>query len=280
MTFSDISSVVFSGGGGRCIWQSGFWEVVSQHQDLNPGVFACASAGATIACITLAGNAAKGLEYFMTVTRKNRRNVHPGNLFKKDPVFPHYGIYRQAILDIFDDAALKRLHDGPEIRVLISRPPRFLGARSGTVVGIATYALEKKLVYPMHPRWASRIGFSSTVIKVSDCVTVEALAELLLQSSCTPPFVPVLKRDGRPTLDGGLIDNVPAGLLDDQSGEKLILLSRQYPEDRVPVIPGRHYIQPSEPIALDKWDYTNPEGLQQAYELGRKDGEMYINSHE
>lgn len=272
-----IQSVVFSGGGARCVWQSGFWEVVSEHRDFSPTVLGCASAGATMACIALSGRGDFGLDYFKRITDRNRKNVYPEHLFKTDPVFPHYRIYRQAILDIFDGAALQRLHDGPEIRVQISRPPRFLGARSGTVVGIAAYALEKKLCYPMHPTWPSRIGFTPEVIRVSDCTTIEELADLLLQSSCTPPFVPVMKRDGRPTLDGGLIDNVPVALLDDQPAEKLILLSRQYPMDRIPEIPGRHYLQPSQPITVSKWDYTSPEGLQKAYDLGRIDGEAFLD---
>ena len=275
MKSANIASVVFSGGGARCLWQSGFWKEISGSNHLNPAVFACASAGATIACITLAGKAEFGLQYFMEKTLRNRKNIYLENLIRKAPVFPHYDIYRQAIHDIFSCDDLKRLREGPEIRVLISRPPWFLGARSGTAIGIAAYAFEKKFFYPMHPQLASKLGFTATVVRVRDCQTVNDLASLLLQSSCTPPFVPVLKRDGRPTLDGGLIDNVPVRLLDDQPGDKLILLSRRYPENRIPVVPGCYYIQPSEPITIDKWDYTDPEGLQQAYELGRKDGKVY-----
>ena len=131
----------------------------------------------------------------------------------------------------------------------------------------------------MHPTFASKLGFSPLVVSIQECSTPENLADLLIQSSCTPPFIPVLWRNNRPTLDGGLIDNVPVTALEGQKRDILILLSRQYPVDRIPVIPGRTYVQPSQEIKIDKWDYTSPEGLQEAFDLGRFDGEQFAQKY-
>ncbi len=276
----DINSVVFSGGGSRCLWQAGVWAVLSQTSAFKPSAIAAASAGATMVSLLLTGNAEKGLDYFKTVTGNNGKNAYWSNLFSKKPVFPHFDIYKKAIFDLIEEDDLKKLKTAPEVRVLISQPPSWLGPRSGSVIGIASYSLEKLLRYPMHPTFSRKLGYRSLMVSMSECSSVSELADLLLQSSCTPPFVPVMKRNGKPALDGGLIDNVPVSALSDKPGLKLVLLSRQYPMDKIPKHSDRFYFQPSESITVSKWDYTNPEGLQFAYDLGKKDAVNLLNSLE
>ena len=218
--------MVISGGGSRCLWQAAFWEVLAEHPYFQPKTIACVSAGATMACLVLARKSTESLEHFKEVTRKNRRNIYLSNLLNDKPIFPHCVIYRHALLTLFDNESIQRTQSGPEIKVLITQPPRWLGPRLGTLIGMGANTLEKKLIYPMHPQLASRIGFTPLMLKANDCQTVEELADLLLQSSCTLPFVPIMRRKGRPTLDGGLIDNVPVHALDGQGGKMLVLLSR------------------------------------------------------
>ncbi len=273
---SPFKSIVFAGGGSRCLWQVGFWEVVSPALKLKPDVIAGVSAGATMAVMSLGGRIREGLNFFKKITGENEKNFYLSNLFGKEPAFPQYAMYRRAILEIITEKAFKKIIAGPELRVLISRPPRFLGPRSGTVVGLLAYSLEKKISYPVHPRWASKIGYRHEVIPVSSCSTVEELADLLLHSSCTPPVVPIMKRDGRTVLDGGIIDNVPVVALDKDPGRTLVLLSRRYPEEILPKVPGRIYLQPSEEPPVAKWDYTNPEGSQGAFDMGLRDGEAFV----
>ncbi len=274
----DIKSVVFSGGGSRCLWQAGVWTVLSQKPNFKPSTIAAASAGATMVSLLLTGNAEKGLDYFKEVTAKNRKNAYWSHVFSKKPVFPHFEIYKTAILDLIEEDDLKKLKTAPEVRVMISQPPPWLGPRSGSFVGILSYSLEKFLRYPMHPSFSRKLGYRSQMILMSQCSTVKELADLLLQSSCTPPFVPVMKRNGMPVLDGGLIDNVPVNALADRPGLKFVLLSRQYPANKIPKYDDRFYFQPSESITVNKWDYTNPGGLQFAYDLGKKDAVNLLNS--
>jgi hypothetical protein len=37
-------------------------------------------------------------------------------------------------------------------------------------------------------------------------------------------------------------------------------------------------VQPSEPIRIDKFDYANPVGLQETYNLGLKDGAQFART--
>jgi hypothetical protein len=72
-----------------------------------------------------------------------------------------------------------------------------------------------------------------------------------------------------------MIDNVPVSLLDDCSGKKLVLLTRSYKENILPKNGEVIYVQPSEEIMITKWEYTDPEGLQYVYDMGRRDGEKF-----
>jgi predicted patatin/cPLA2 family phospholipase len=109
---------------------------------------------------------------------------------------------------------------------------------------------------------------------IRECRTPEALADLVLASSCTPPFTPLLLHGGRPALDGGIADNVPVAALGDAPGPTLVLLARRY--RRLPVHASRVYAQPSVDVPVSSWDYTDPAGLQAAYDLGRRDGETFL----
>ena len=78
-------------------------------------------------------------------------------------------------------------------------------------------------------------------------------------------------------LDGGLIENIPVRLAADQPGQTLVLASRRY-EHELPSTDRVTWVQPSEPIKIDKFDYANPEGLQETFELGLRDGRKFGRS--
>ncbi|MBP7738128.1 MAG: patatin-like phospholipase family protein [Spirochaetes bacterium] len=273
---SSFDAVVFAGGGTRCLWQVGFLEIAAPELNIKPTVVAGVSAGAAMACMVYAGKATECLEYFKEITGNNEKNFYPRNLFTGKPSFPHYDMYRDTVLRFMDEQALKKLKNDHDIKILLARPPKWLGPRSATFVGFMTYSIEKKIVFPVHSSWSMKLGFIPEVVSVSECKTPDDLADLILQSSCTPPFVPIMFRNGGTVLDGGLVDNVPIMALRDFQGEALLMLTRQYAPEKIINIPGRTYVQPSEPIPITKWDYTSPEGLQTTYDLGRRDGEVFI----
>jgi predicted acylesterase/phospholipase RssA len=243
-----------------------------------PGVVAGVSAGAAFACAAFANRIDDVLREFKQRAAANERNVYPTNALAGQPVFPHEAIYRGTIMSTLDDAAMKRLHEGPEIRILLARPPGRLGQRAGFVIGGIAYALDRRELR-VHPRWGRRFGFEPEVVPVSTCRRPEELADLILHSSCSPPLVPLYRREQRIVLDGGLIDNAPVGLVG-PARRALVMLSRHYREDqkgrsKTPSVPGRTYVQPSQPVPVVKWDYTSPNEIQQTFDLGRRDGEAF-----
>jgi len=271
-----FESVVLAGGGSRCFWHAGFWREVQGPLALAPRQIAAVSAAGAIACAITAGIGEEALRLFQTATRANPRNCYPRNFLGKDPVFPHARMYRKAVLDLFDAATLARVHAGPDIRVLLGRMPRWLGPRSGFLTASAAYNFDKHVRRVVHPTTPRAIGYRPEVVSVRECSTPETLADLILASSCSPPMTSSLKWKGRYVLDGGVVDNVPVCALDGAPGATLVMLTRRYPA--LPDIPGRTYVQPSAKIPVGSWDYTSPEGIQAAYDLGRRDGEAFLEA--
>ncbi|KAF1029168.1 MAG: hypothetical protein GAK40_00617 [Burkholderia plantarii] len=275
-----FDQVVFAGGGNRCWWQAGFWDVAQPALGIRPRVITGISAGAATACMLYTRDAAWVMRYYADALRHNTRNVYWGNLLRGQPVFPHYRIYRQALVDIYGEP-FARLRDAPEIRIGVSHVPRWLGARSAVAAGLVAYNIEKYLRKTLHPTLGRSLGFRPEFVTAQACESVDALADLILQSSCTPPFTPVLRRGGRPVLDGGMVDNVPVGALDPTPGRVLVMVTRRYPRPRRFTVKvgeqARLYVQPSVKVPISSWDYTSPQQMQLAYDLGRRDGEWFVN---
>lgn len=263
--------VVFGGGGCRCFWQAGFWSVVAPAIDLRPRQVLGASAGAAFACAALAGRIDTMIESFTRRCARNPRNVYPSHLVRRRPIFPHEEIYRGTIFDVIDDAALARLHGGPELRILVARPP---GGRvlPTLLAGFAAYKLDTSVRRTLHPSTPRRLGFAPEFVGVRECGSIPDLADLILQSSCLPPLLPIYRRSGAVVIDGAivgqaLVDATPA------QPSTLVMLTR--PHRTQPDNP-RTYVQPSckPPIAM--WDYASPELIGPTFDLGRRDGEAFL----
>ena len=246
------------------------------------------SAGAATACMLYANDSRSTMDYYRDALRHNRRNAYWGNLFRRadDPanphsarVFPHAAIYRRALTDLLGGAHFDRLKaEAPEIRIQFARLPRGLGPHAALAVGIVAYNLEKYWRRSLHPTLGRRIGFVPEVARVQDCRDVGDLVSLITASSCTPPFTPIEHRGGRPTLDGGMVDNVPVDAVE-PGRSTLGLLTRRYPAraDTFDHL-GRVYVQPSAKVAVAAWDYTNPAAMQRTYDQGRRDGERFAST--
>lgn len=276
-----FEQVVFAGGGHRCWWQAGFWDVVAPAIALRPRLIAGVSAGAATACLVYANDSHNALDYYQQRLRGRPRNAYWGNLVRRGaPVFPHNEIYREALRHLIGGSAFARLRaNAPPIRVQFARIPRWLGPRSAVALGLLAYNLEKYTTRPLHPTFGRRLGFTQELALVQDCASDEELISLIIASSCTPPFTPIEYRGGRPTIDGGLVDNVPVSALDDHEASTLVLTTRRYPKHPQLFVRGRRlYVQPSRKVPVSSWDYTAPEAYRQAYALGRHDGAHFLQA--
>lgn len=268
-----FDNVVFAGGGNRCFWQAGFWSVAAAALHLKPSGVAAVSAGSAVACALFSNTFDRGFVGYKQAVAENERNVYLRNFLRQQPVFPHGGMYRDAILGSIDDSALARLHRGPDIRVLISCPPRWASQRVAMLLGALAFGMDTWDSDAVHTSAGSRVGFKPLYVSVRECATPAALADLIIASSCVPPLTPQARRNGRVLFDGGLVSNVPIDGVKKKKGKTLVLLTRTFP--KLPSVPGRTYVQPSQPIPVGAWDYTNDAALQSTFDLGQHDGEKF-----
>lgn len=271
----EFKNVIFAGGGSRCLWQLGFWEGANETglalQD-TVDYAASTSAGCAMATAALVGRPFEALELFKELTAANPRNIHWQNLRPRSgkPLLPHMVMYRTALERFLAPADLEQLA-GKRLEFLMAQFPDFLPSSLGTMAAFTVYGLEKHLTGVLHPRWTQKMGFVPVTRSNRDADDVADLIDIILASSCVPPVLPGKGYKGLRVLDGGIIDNVPAHLADEREGQTLVLLSKRYKRPLPP--PSRRvYVQPSEPIRIDKFDYANPGALQDTYDLGLRDG--------
>ncbi|MGB7297839.1 MAG: patatin-like phospholipase family protein [Burkholderiaceae bacterium] len=293
--------VVFAGGGHRCWWQAGWWETVAPVAGLAPSRIAAVSAGAATACLLYANNSATALAHYRSVLGPSARNAYWGRWRDgRSGVFPHEQIYRNALAILIGDHFPSLLRNAPEIRIAYARPPNGLTPTFAIGLGLLGYNLEKYLLKPLHPRLGRRLGFHADYRTVRSCQTADELIDLILASSCTPPFTGIQYQDGKPTLDGGLVDNVPVDVLDQPANfspasardspspagsvqavcdqpDTLVLVTRRYPGyDPVFRVGNRVYVQPTRKVPASSWDYTSPADYEATDAQGREDATGFL----
>ena len=275
-------NAIFAGGGSRCFWQLGFWEGAKEAGlDLQSSVkFAgSTSAGCAMATAAVLDRSHYALTLFKDFTAQNPRNIHWNNIspFKQGTLLPHARMYREALKELIGPDDLERLKK-TSIHFLMSGYPKWLGGTIGATTALCIYSLEKTLRKdPIHPRWPAKAGFKPLIGRATDCHTLQDYISMVLAASCIPPILPEGRFGGRKVLDGGLIENIPVRLADKEPGETLVLLSRKY-ECELPSTKRVTWVQPSEQIKIDKFDYANPDGLQETFELGIADGRQFGQS--
>lgn len=274
----EFKNAIFAGGGSRCMWQLGFWDGANKAGlGLSETVSyaASTSAGCAMATAAMLDRGCEALDIFKEMTASNPANIHWGNLKPGSgkPLLPHMDMYRGALEAFLAPADLERLR-GKQLDFLMARFPGFLPSSLGTLVAFTIYGMEKHLTGVLHPTWTRKLGFEPLVRGSREADDIGDLINIVLASSCVPPVLPGDGYKGVRVLDGGLIDNVPAYLADGRGGRTLVLLSKRY-KKALPASGNRVYVQPSKPISIDKFDYANPEGLQQTYDLGFRDGEHF-----
>ncbi|MBX3518478.1 MAG: patatin-like phospholipase family protein [Xanthobacteraceae bacterium] len=269
-------AICFAGGGNRCYWQGGFFEAASEKLDLKAPLMTAVSAGSFALCYSLLGIGSRVRELVISGCGPHLKNFDLKGWRAGKPLYPVGAMYRDLLREVFDEEALRRLQSFGDILVAVARLPRGLPPVVGAALGIGAYQVEKKLFHPVHPVFGRKLGIKQEFINVRGLQRAEDLHDLIMASGGVPPFMPVTKIGQRAAFDGGLVDNVPVTPLEPveaHGGKTLVLVTRVY--RKLPKIPGRTYVQPSEPIPIKQFDIRNADGFRKAYELGLKDGKAF-----
>jgi predicted acylesterase/phospholipase RssA len=268
----EIEYLVLQGGGLRCAWQAGFIAALERERPMRPVAIAAVSASSTVACALVCGRLEFALECLKAAILDGPKCTFAGRVMRGRRIFPHAEIYRDAVLRMFDQSAIESLMAGPDIQILVTRTSVKLPKYAGALAGLALYGAQAFGAGRGYRR-LEEFGFCKEFVAVKTCATPAALTDLILASSCTPPFTPFYSLYGRPVLDGGLSESVPLSGLPERRGKTLALLTaRGMTVDRVP---GVIYAEPSETVRLNSWDYDVGK-IDSLYSLGRKDGAAFV----
>ena len=272
-------TLTFAGGGNRSFYQLG---LLNQWHDLllprTMAIAAC-SAGACVITTFLSGRKDLAREYWMGRARGITRNFDWSRILRGERPAPQGAIYRDTLLRTFEGGGLERIREQPfPIYVLASRFPWLVPRMLSVALGIGLYSLERSLrraPHPVSPRW---LGFEPIAIDARECETPEELAALILASSATPPFTPIGSFRGHALLDGGMIDNAPAFVVEDRHPDarhSIVFMSRPYHAQVMGVQGRRLYIAPTRPTPIGRWDYTQPHLLDDTVAMGSQEASTH-----
>ncbi|KUF10502.1 patatin-like phospholipase family protein [Pseudoponticoccus marisrubri] len=267
----DPDQLVFSGGGLRCFWQGGFLTGLGKRYSFAPKRVTGVSGGALAGAAWLSGTEHRLLEEMCAAFEQRDHNL---DLFAadEDGITPHQRLYCDVVARVLDDAACRKVADGPQFQIQIAHPP---GTGHPTLTGTAlaaAYEAELHLVGSPHFNWAEKMGLTAQLVDANQAARDGRLVDLVNAAAVIPPVFEPPLWDGRRVVDGGMADQAP--MPDPDRGETLILLTRDY--KRLPRIPGRSYICPGEETPADKIDFTDPQKLRDTWALGEEDAQRYL----
>jgi len=272
-------ALTLAGGGNRAFWQVGILERWWDRLVPRLGAIAACSAGASTAVTWLSGRHPETHRYWLGRRTAVTRNFHWRGLLPGRRLTPHEPIYRDTLLHALEEGGLDRIRALPfPLLILTASLPPWLPAALATIVGLTAYSLEREMDRgKLHPRSGRALGFRPVVVDARTCKEPGDLVDLVLASSATPPFTGMGRHRGVRLLDGGMVDNAPAFVADAVPGitRNLVLLTRPYPAGSIGWRGSRLYLCPTEPVPINRWDYTRLDRVEATLSLGRRDAEVH-----
>jgi predicted acylesterase/phospholipase RssA len=272
-------ALTLAGGGNRAFLQLGFLEHWWDRLGPRLAAMATCSAGASMAVTFLSGRATATHAYWLQRRAAVTRNFEWTRLLRGERPTPHLPIYRDTTLFALAEGGFERIRSLPfPVWILMAEVPWNAPVGLAVAAGFVAYSVERERdPGKLHPGSGRRLGFRPFLVDARDATSPEELADFILASSATPPFLPVPTIRGRRVVDGGMVDNAPAFAAEQDPAVRrnLVLLTRWYPPDRVGLRGPRWYLAPSRPVPISRWEYTRPDLVEATRRLGDEEARRY-----
>ena len=267
-----FAGLAFAGGGLRCFWQGGFLAVVGPSVGLDPTRVTAVSGGALAGAAWIAGREERLLSAFRATIGARESNVSSWDEIGENGLTPHQGMYRDVVETTFDDDAVAAIADGPAFAVLLARPPSRLLPALSTLRALIAYRLDLRLRSTPRLRLPAMLGARGVRVDAREAARDGRLVDLICSAAVIPPVFKVRSWDEGHVMDGGMIDNriVPDARV---RGATLAVLARRFrnlPDD------DTVWAEPSAAVPADRIDFTDPDQLDAAWAMGRRDGEAFL----
>ena len=274
MTDSLFDQLVFSGGGTRCMWQGGFLHVLRSEVPISPARITGVSGGACSACGFLTHRGERVRDKFIEIFENHDRNLPLHEPFDGEPGnSPHQLMYREVVETCFGDPeASSVIGDGPQLEVLLARPPDHDWPKLSGAAMTLLYVADSAIRSTPHLEWAQRAGLKADIVDANSAARTGRLTDLVCAAATIPPAFDPPDWDGEPAIDAGMANQAPLPTGD--AGRTLILLTKRF--RNLPDHPDRVYVQPSEEVPADKIDFTDPDKLRNTWKLGEEDARTFL----
>ncbi|WOI56368.1 patatin-like phospholipase family protein [Palleronia sp. LCG004] len=273
-TFFD--QVVFSGGGTRCFWQAGFIHVLRQEIPVHPERLTGVSGGACSACGFVTHRGERVRDAMIEAFSRQDWNISLDDPASGDHGHtPHQRVYREVIESCFGDReAASLIDEGPQVQILIARPPSHSWAKLSGAAMTLVYEADTMLRSNPHLTWPEAAGMVGELIDANQAARDGRITDLICAAATIPPVFEPPLWGGAPAVDAGMIDQAPLPVPD--QGRTLVLLTKIFRD--VPEHPDRLYVMPSESVVADKIDFTDPDKLRQTWQQGEEDAHAFLKS--
>lgn len=272
MVKGSFKQLVFSGGGTRCFWHGGFLEAVVKPLELEPERISGVSGGALSAACFI-GSREKplleimGKEFEGVDDNLDLEGDEPGGLT------PHQTVYCRVVRDTVTEEAQRRIADGPQFQVLLSRPPFNRHAKWSTLPLLAAYQADLLFRSTPFMRMPERAGLKTELVDARQAAREGELVDLICHAACIPPVFNVQEWKGAKVCDGGLACKAP--FPEPDQGKTLVLLTRRF--RNVPQDDRCTFVQASGETPADKLDFTDRRKIEDTWQMGIDDGKRFLH---
>lgn len=276
-------SLALAGGGCKAFYALGVGKVL-RDWGVRFNEVSGVSAGAAMAMSVLSESEEQTVEYFEEITKRNSSNFHFSNLLRGERTFPHEEMYRRGIR--FGMHFDKILASGAKVIIHTVRAHpkenslknKFRLARLISETGRAFLQDDRdksegkpgSRLADIMKKW----NMEDVDFTEKDFANPENIEQFILNSSSIPPIVDFQSVNNEYYLDGGLTNNLVIEKF--SPGSKIIGIYYE-PSTIVgkdaDLLNRTYLIKPSKKIPISSFDYTNPIGVRETYELGKRDAE-------
>lgn len=279
--------LAFAGGGCKALYAMGFGLVLRKKKFIIKEISGV-SAGAASALGILSETEDEIIEYLAELTRRNSFNFKLLSLFQGTSPFPHENIYRRLIRHGLNLEKIKSSKVKIKILTVRAIPKKQklmedLWTRAKLITETTrAYLLDE--VDKMRGLPCNRVSLimekwnmEELVYQNKDLKSPEILETIILNSSSIPPVISFQNHNSMYFLDGGLTNN----LLIEKFSRNSKILGIYYEDTTIfgkdkKLLEKCFLVKPSKTIPISSFDYTNPEGVKECYELGKEDAKKLL----
>lgn len=280
--------LAIAGGGCKAFFALGVAESF-RREGFHFSAVSATSAGTAMGIAVINQKADEAVDYFCELTARNPSNFNLKRLLSGENPFPHEQMYRETIAKIIDIKTFKKNKVSLAFNAL-SMPyyDSIEEKKWRRKLFFQLFAAYRKEIreanggrfYPYMYDVARNFALKEVIFTEDDFFDARKIEDIVLATSSAPPVVMTQRRDEVLYLDGGIIDNLPVRLLPDV--DLTIAIYYQPSTRRILEYHNRQqgrnilWIHPDGKLPVTVWDYTNPDGVRKAYELGLEAGENHI----